>query len=75
MKMKVYEVIFEVTETCNNGKERRIKKSVFFKPFDEVGIHTSQIMQIDKGQALLKEEHYYNIVYLDTKVRTILVGN
>lgn len=73
MKTKFYEVIFDVTETLQNGNERKTKKSVFMKPFDEAtGKHNSPEMQIEKGFKALKAEHYYNIVYVETKVKTMI---
>lgn len=73
MKVKIYEVVFKATETLQNGNERTVKKSVYMTPFDETtGKHNSPEMQIEKGTAALKSEHYYNITYLETKVKTII---
>lgn len=72
MKVMLYEVIFRATETLQNGNERTINKSVFMKPFDETtGKHNSPERQIEKGLAALKAEHYYNIKYVGTKIKTI----
>lgn len=73
MKVLMYEVIFKATETLQNGKERTITKSVFMKPFDETtGRHNSPQMQITKGTAALRAEHYYNIEYVKTNNKTII---
>lgn len=73
MKVKFYEVIFSATETLQNGNERIVKKSVFMKPFDEAtGKHNSPEMQIAKGTEALRAEHYYNITYVETKIKTML---
>ena len=75
MKQIVYEVVFRATETLQNGIERTVNKSVFMKPFDKAtGKHNSPEMQIEKGLAALKNEHYYNISYVGTKTRTIIIA-
>lgn len=73
--MDVYENIFEVTETLQNGKERRIKKSVYTPIFREWGgrrVHITTEERIKAGKAELKARHYYNIDYLTTKKRDII---
>ena len=70
--MKVYETIFRVTETCNNGNERRIKKSVFTPCFKN-GRHVIEIERIAKAEEILKAQHYYDIEYLETKFTELLV--
>lgn len=72
MKKSFYEVIFEVTETCQNGNERRIKKSVFMPHVDENGKHLSTPRRIERGSAALKAEHYYNIKYIETKTKHLI---
>ena len=72
MKKSFYEVIFEVTETCQNGNERRIKKSVFMPHADENGKHLDKHRRIERGGAALTSEHYYNIVYIETKTKTMI---
>lgn len=73
MKNPLYEVIFEATETLQNGKERRVKKSVFVPRFRH-GKHTPPEEQIARGEAALKDAHYYNIVYISTKATTLIFG-
>lgn len=72
MKKKIYEAIFQVTKTCNNGSEKVLKKSVYFNLFNQSGKYNSPETTIAKGEVALKEEHFYNIVHLETKVKTIL---
>lgn len=74
MRVKLYKVKFEVTETLQNGKERRIFKYVFMKPFDENGIHVSPEEQIRRGTEALREAHYYNITYKETETSTLIFG-
>lgn len=75
MKNTMYEVIFEVTETLQNGKERRIKKGVLIPRFDEkTGKHIPPEAQIARGEKALKESHFYNIVYVETKNKTLIFG-
>jgi hypothetical protein len=73
MKVKYYETIFEVTETLQNGKERRIKKSVYSEIFRD-GKHISAEERLRRGVDALKAEHYYNIVYIDTKTTFLIFG-
>lgn len=73
MKNPMYEVIFEVTETLQNGKERRVKKSVFMPRFKH-GKHVTPEEQIERGKAALKDAHYYNIVYINTKATALIIG-
>lgn len=75
MKQALYEVIFEATETLQNGKERRVKKSVLMPRFDEVtGRHIPISDQIARGKVALKDARYYNIVYINTKATTLIFG-
>lgn len=75
IKNPLYEVIFEVTETLQNGKERRVKKSVFMPHFDaKTGRHIPPEVQKARGEKALKEAHFYNIVYVETKNKTLIFG-
>ena len=73
MKNPLYEVVFEVTETLQNGKERRVKKSVFMPRFRH-GKHVTPEEQIERGKAALKEAHFYDIVYVETKNKVLIFG-
>lgn len=75
MEQNCYEVVFKVTETCSNGKERAFKKSVLSPIFRESGFHRIYITEetrVEKGIAVLKEMKYYNIEYIETKLKTLL---
>lgn len=75
MRRKVYEVIFDCTETLQNGKERRVKKSVFMPVFDtNTNKHLDLDTRIMRGYTALVEAHYYNIEYSDTKTKTLIFG-
>lgn len=69
--MQVYELIFEVTETCNNGNERRKKVSVYSMPF-RYGRFVIECDRVNEGIELLKQQHYYNIKHIKTKLKTLL---
>lgn len=71
MRATVYECIFLVTETLQNGKERRIKKSVLSPRFRN-GKHVTERERVSAGMKILEDEYYYNIEYLETKNKTIL---
>lgn len=73
MKKMVYKVIFNVTETLQNGKERRMQKAVYMPRFDETTRkHISPEQQIERGVAALKAEGYYHISYGSTVATEII---
>lgn len=73
MKKLMYKVIFNVTETLQNGKERRTQKAVYMPRFDEkTNKHISPEQQIERGTAALKAERYYNIEYGSTVATEII---
>jgi hypothetical protein len=75
MRNECFEVIFKVTETCQNGKERRIKKSVYspkFKMDGERHMFIPLEERMRKCIKVLEEMHYYNIEYVDIKSTTLL---
>ena len=75
MKKPMYKVIFNVTETCNNGNERRLQKVVYMPRFDEqTGKHISTEQQIERGKKALVDEHYYNIEYGSTVATELFFG-
>lgn len=69
--MEVYEVVFKVTETCNNGKERRITKSVYAPRFKN-GRHTVVADNVSMSVRLLQKMHYYNIEFVAVRNKTLL---
>lgn len=71
MKVTYYETVFKVTETLQNGKERRIKKSVLTPMFIN-GRHHIKIDRIEKAEDALKSEHYYDIEYIETKTKEVI---
>lgn len=73
MVNRVYEVIFEVTETCQNGNERRHKVSVYAPIFKD-GRHVVQLDRVEKCTAALKEQHYYDIEYIETKTKVLITA-
>lgn len=75
MKKLMYKVIFNVTETCQNGNERRVQKVVYMPRFDEsTRKHITREQQIERGTATLLSEHYYNIEYGSTVATELLFG-
>lgn len=75
MIIKVYEDIFEVTKTLQNGKERRIKKSVLSPTFRN-GKHLIQLDRETKAIKQLEELGYYEIQWVNTRVKTLMTtGN
>lgn len=71
MKEKYYEEIFEVTETLQNGNERRKRVSVY-SPIFINGRHVIELNRITKAIEALKAEHYYNIEHVETRTKTMI---
>ena len=71
MKNTYYEMIFDCTETLQNGKERTIKKSVL-SPIFKDGKHIPELDRIKMAVDVLMKNHYYDIAYLETKKKTLL---
>lgn len=74
--METFEVTFMVTETLQNGKEWRHRKSIttpVFRMYNGRKIHFGDDSRVAACEALLKEMHYYNIEYIGTKCREILM--
>lgn len=69
--MKLYEMIFEVTETCNNGNERRKKVSVF-SPIFRNGKHIIELDRMHKAVSALQKKGYYKIEYIKTKTTDLI---
>lgn len=72
MIIKCYENIFNVSETLQNGKERRVKKSVL-SPIFKNGKHVIQLDRVDRCVKELEALHYYNIEFIETKTKTFIV--
>jgi hypothetical protein len=73
MKTRMYKVIFNVTETLQNGNERRVQKAVYMPRFDETtNKHITTEQQIERGTVALKAEHYYKIEYSSTITTDII---
>ena len=72
MKKTLYEVIFAVTETTQNGNERRIQKAVFMPFLDKYGKPLTVEYRIERGTEALRAEHFYNIEYVKTVRRTLI---
>ena len=75
MKVKLYDVVFDVTETLQNGKERRVKKSVLMPVFDpRTKKHLDLDTRIMRGYSALVDANYYNIEYSETKTKVVIYG-
>ena len=59
--MKVVEMIYEVTETCQNGNERTHTKKVYAKG----------MFRFEEGKKMLERMNYYNVVLLEAKWKDI----
>lgn len=69
---KLFEIVFQVTETLQNGKERTIRKSVYSERFVGGKFYTEE-QRIADATELLKAHHYYNIEYIGTKAISMLM--
>lgn len=74
MRKSFYEVVFEATETLQNGKERTVRKSVLMPHFNDAGRHICPAEQIERGEQALREAYYYNIKHIETKNKTLIFG-
>ena len=73
MIIKCYEVVFKVTETQGNGKEWTHRKSVL-TPIVKNGKHVIELNRVEKALKVLEDsKRYYNIEYIETKPKTLLV--
>lgn len=70
MKKMVCVMRFMATETLQNGSERRCIRKVYASK-DE--LHKSVISRMESAIALLKENHYYDIEFVDMTTKLILV--
>lgn len=69
------EMIFEATKICQNGNERKVKKSVFTPVFYSGGdgqLHYNYDADIEKAIEVLKENHFSNIKHIATKNTSLL---
>lgn len=68
--MKLYDMTFKVTETCQNGNERIITKHVYSPCFrtmpDGSQRHFIEMDRVNKAIKMLESRHYYNIEYIGT---------
>lgn len=69
--MKIYCDLFMATETLQNGSERRCIRKVYSLPFQD-GIHYGWEKRLADGIQALKDKHYYNIEFVDSKVKDII---
>lgn len=60
--MKVVEMIYEVCETCQNGKERILKKKVYAK----------SMYRFEEGKKMLESRGYYKVIMLNAKWKDIM---
>lgn len=59
--MLVVEMTYQVTETCQNGKERTFKKKLY----------ASEMFHFEEGRQLLAQKHYYHIIFLGAKWKKV----
>lgn len=60
--MKIVEMTYEVCETCQNGKERVLKKKVYSR----------QMFRFEDGKRALENKGYYNVVMLKADWKDIV---
>lgn len=61
--MKIVEMVYEVTETCQNGKERTFKKKVY----------ADHMFEWEKGAEALRKRGYYKILFLSADWKDVIV--
>lgn len=70
MKEDCFELLFQVTETLNNGKERTFKKKLLSPRFRN-GHYITEANAALKGIELLQNMHYYRIKYMGRTCKTL----
>ena len=60
--MKVVEMIYQVTETCQNGNERTLKKKVY----------TDRMFKFEEGKKELESRGYYRVILLAAEWKNII---
>lgn len=69
----VYETVFRVTRTANNGNEIRHAITVYSEPFDkETGRFIPTQERAERGKKSLEEEHYYNIEFVSCRSKKVI---
>ena len=73
--MRVLEMNFRVTETLQNGNERRVKRTVYAKAETPEGYNMVVLgdRQYNNAVAELKKNHYYNITLESTKYTDLML--
>lgn len=61
--MKLVEMAFDVHETCQNGKERIIRKVVY----------TDRMFRQEEGKKLLESKGYYEVLFISARWKDFLV--
>ena len=61
--MKVVEMVYEVHETCQNGKERIVKKVVY----------TDRMFRQEEGKKLLEDRGYYKVLFITARWKNFYV--
>ncbi len=60
--MKVVEMVYQVTETCQNGNERVFKKKVY----------TDRMFQWEEGKKELEDRGYYRVLFISAEWKNII---
>lgn len=61
--MKIVEMVYEVTQTCQNGRERTLKKKVY----------ADHMYEFKKGEEELKKRGYCKILFLSAEWKDVIV--
>lgn len=60
--MKVVEMVYEVCETSQNGKERILRKKVY----------SDKMYRFEEGKKALEERGYYKVIMLSADWKDVL---
>jgi len=66
----IYALAFKVMRTTQSGNEQRLTKTIYVDAFRN-GKHTTPEQQKEIAESVLKDNHFYNLEYIDTKVMKI----
>lgn len=60
--MVIVEMTYQVTKTCENGKEQTSKKRVYAR----------NMFRFEEGRKLLEKKNYHNVMLLDAEWTDVL---
>lgn len=72
--MRVYELTYSTTKTCQNGKEKTMEKKVYV-PAEQDGHDIIDLAgkRYSKAENYLKQRHFYDIYLVDERIAELAI--